>query len=291
MSIQILFRTVCIALCFYFSVVDDGQALAREQAVSGRLIDEIKAHDSGVAIWWTGHNGWLIKSDTLLMSTDLVVAEEEHYLIQEAPVSAEELADELDIVFVTHEHGDHFNGPTCKILAAKPRCLFVMPQSCVAKAHELGIPDSRIMVAKPREPFSVYGVEVEPVRAIHGNPRFAVYWDANLEDCGYLIKTAGKKIFQPGDSVLLEDHFFLKHVDVLFFSPTEHNMQVDRSLILINELEPEVILPQHRNTYKVTPENRFWTTAYPYEVKMRLSKALQERYHVLEIGERIDVEP
>jgi L-ascorbate metabolism protein UlaG (beta-lactamase superfamily) len=193
--------------------------------------------------------------------------------------------------FVTHEHDDHFNAATSKILAEKSKCLFVMPQNCVEKARATGIPDGRIVVARPREPLSIRGLDVDPIRAIHGEAKFSVYWYANLEDCGYLLKTGGKTILQPGDSVLLQDHLFLKHVDVLFFSPTEHNMQVERSVMLINELEPDIILPQHRDTYKVTPGNRFWTTAYPYEVKLRLSQALQKNYHVLDMGQRIDVQP
>jgi hypothetical protein len=93
-----------------------------------------------------------------------------------------------------------------------------------------------------------------------------------------------------GDSVLLEDHLFLGQVDVLFFSPTEHNTYIDPSVILINELEPDYILPQHRATFRVTDANRYWTTGYPHEVKLRLSGQLQEQYHILEMGEKIVIE-
>jgi hypothetical protein len=91
--------------------------------------------------------------------------------------------------------------------------------------------------------------------------------------------------------VLLQDHLLLKHVDVLLFSPTEHNTQIDNSVTLINELEPDYILPQHRDTYPVTNETRFWTHAYTYEVQRRLSKDLQRRYHILAMGGRIDIAP
>jgi L-ascorbate 6-phosphate lactonase len=77
---------------------------------------------------------------------------------------------------------------------------------------------------------------------------------------------------------------------VLFFSPTEHNMHIDPSLILINELEPEYILPQHRDTYRVTPENRYWTSGYPHEVRLRLSRPLQARYHILKQGQKLEIE-
>jgi len=250
-----------------------------------RILDEIRSHRSGIAVWWTGHNGWLIKADDILIGTDLCLEQEERQV--PAPISAAELAGELDISFITHEHGDHFERETSKILAENSDCMFVLPRNCFEIARqEVGIPENRIKVATPKQAFALNGVEVKSLRAIHGNPKFAVFEEANLEDCGYLITLGGKSFLQPGDTVLLEDHLFLKHVDVLFFSPTEHNMYIDRSVILINELEPDFIFPQHRDTFQVTSENRYWTSAYPDEVKLLLSKPLQQRYHILEMGEK-----
>jgi L-ascorbate metabolism protein UlaG (beta-lactamase superfamily) len=266
-----------------------GQEWPREQIPAPRIRDEVQAHDSGPAVWWTGHNGWLIKSAGLLIGTDL--ATEDPARLYRSPIAAEELAPLLDVAFITHKHGDHFNRKTARVLAEKGQCTFVMPANCVEDARRLGIAADRITVASPRKPFELKGMKVTPLRAIHGNPKSAVYFDANLEDCGYLIDLGGRTFLQPGDSVLLEDHLFLKHVDVLFFSPTEHNMHIDPSVILINELDPQYILPQHRDTYRVTPENRFWTSGYPLEVKLRLSKPLQARYHILKQGQKLVIEP
>jgi L-ascorbate metabolism protein UlaG (beta-lactamase superfamily) len=252
------------------------------------LIDEIRAHTKGIAVWWVGHNGWLIKSDEILISTDLPLETKARKAA--SPITAEELATELDISFVTHEHSDHFERETSRILMEKGQCNFVMPASCLEAAKkEIGIPDDRIVVAEPRNEFDIGKVHVEAVRAIHGNKNYAVYYEANLQDCGYVITIGGKRFLQMGDSVLLEDQLFLKDIDVLFFSPTEHNTYIERSVILINTLEPDYIFPQHRDTFKVTPENRFWTNAYPYEVKLRLSKPLQDRYHILEMGKKMEI--
>jgi L-ascorbate metabolism protein UlaG (beta-lactamase superfamily) len=262
---------------------------AQEASPVPRLIDEIKAHTDGLAVWWTGHNGWLIKYDDLLIGTDLSLESKEREI--PAPITASELAGELDVSFISHEHGDHFERETSRILNAEGKCLFVMPENCTEIAvNQLHIPENRIMAAHPRESFQLGAIEVEPLRAIHGNPKFAVFYDANLGDCGYLITIGGKRFLQMGDSVLLEDHLFLGQVDVLFFSPTEHNTYIDPSVILINELEPDYILPQHRATFRVTDANRYWTTGYPHEVKLRLSGQLQEQYHILEMGEKIVIE-
>jgi L-ascorbate metabolism protein UlaG (beta-lactamase superfamily) len=258
-------------------------------ASSRSLIEEIRAHRSGVAVWWLGHNGWLIKSGDTLIGTDLVL--EDSNRMVPPPISAADLATELDISFVTHGHGDHFHRATSKTLFEQGHCTFVIPKSCVDIAHKLEITDARIRVATPREePFEIEGVRIQPIRAIHGNPKFAVYERANLEDSGYVLTIGGKSFLQPGDSVLLEDHLFLKHVDVLFFSPTEHNMHIDRSVILINELEPDYILPQHRDTYIQTQQNHYWTHGYAREVSTYLAKPLRERYRILKPGERLLIE-
>ena len=247
-----------------------------------RMIDEIRTHKDGIGLWWAGHNSWIIKSGDMVVSTDLYLENDSR--ISPAPITPEEIATEIDISFVTHAHGDHFNESTTKILLEKSSCIFVMPESCLPVARKLKIPDSRIVVAKPRESFEVKGVKVDAVRAIHGNANFAIYYEANLLDCGYVIHIGGKSFLQPGDSYLLEDHLFLKNINVLFFSPTEHNMYIDRSLILINTLNPDYAFPQHHSTIAVDEGNRFWAKGYPDEVKIRLSQALKEKYHIPQIG-------
>ena len=262
--------------------------LSAQPADSTRLIDEIHNYHGGTAVWWTGHNGWLIKSGDLLVGTDLVL--EYQGRIDPSPVSALELAEDLDISFITHGHGDHFGRETTRILIKHSKCLFVIPESTLDIAHELGIPEERLIVARPREAFEVMGIRVEPIRAIHGNANFAVYYEANLLDCGYLITINGRRFFQPGDSVLLEDHLFLESVDVHFVSPTEHNTYIEPSVILINAISADYILPQHHGTMRYDERDRFWAKGYPAEVKLRLSRPLQDRFFILDPGERLDIE-
>jgi hypothetical protein len=132
-------------------------------------------------------------------------------------------------------------------------------------------------------------IEIETIRAIDGNAYFAIYYEAYLLDCCYLININVTTFLHPGDSYLLEDHLFLKHVDVLFFSPTEHNMYIDRSVILINALNPDFIFPQHHSTIVVDEKSHFWAKGYPDEVKIRLSQDLKDRYHILHEGDKVKI--
>ena len=144
------------------------QPLDRHRSRSGpgsrsphpRIHDGLKAHDSGLAVWWAGHNGWLIKSDGLLIGIDL--ATEDEARLYRSPITAEELAPLLDIAFITHKHGDHFNrntvcgpgreGPLHLRLAGHLR------RGRPPTRHSGG----RIIVATPRKPFELKGVMVSP---------------------------------------------------------------------------------------------------------------------------------
>ena len=259
------------------------------------MLDDLRSHTAGLGLWWTGNAGWLIKADDVLIATDLDL--EPAGKIHAPPITPAKLAGELGAVLITHQHGDHCNLPTLRTLARESRCVFVLPRTCLGPVAELDLPADRIVVAEPHRPFDLLGVRVEPIHAIHGDRDFTVltHEEGFLEglryNCGYVLTIQGKRFLQPGDSLLTEEHLGLANVDVLFVSPTVHNMYVDRSLLLVNRLEPEHIFPQHFGTYRENPDNRFWTKGYPDELAERLSGTLRRRFHQLRQGERFLIEP
>ena len=268
-------------------------ALTLLATVDASVLDEIRAHKSGLAVWWVGNAGWLIKADTLLVGIDLDLSTSGK--IAPPVISADELAGEIDVAFVSHHHGDHCNVPTITAIARRERGTLVLPRPCLEIVRKLGISSDRLVVPEPLKPIDIKSVRVEPIHAIHGNQDFTVltrepdFIDKIRFNCGYVISLLGKRFLHPGDSVLTEEHLTLKNIDVLFVSPTVHNMYIDRSMILINRLQPAFIFPQHFGTYQQTEENAFWTRGYPDELKLRLSSDLQRRYHKLRQGEMFPI--
>lgn len=257
------------------------------------VLSQIRAHNHGIAVWWMGNAGWLIKSDSMLIGTDLTLDNDEK--IQPPPVTPEEIAPDLDVVFVTHHHSDHCNPETLRVLAAHGKCIFVLPQPCLKELSGLHIPPERLIVPEPLHPFTVKTIRVEPIHAIHGNQEFTVltrepdFIEKIAHNCGYVFGIGGKRFLEPGDSVLTEEHLSLKNIDVLFVSPTVHNMYIDRSNILINHLQPAYIFPQHFGTYKEIEEELFWRRGYPDELKLRLTPEQQRHYHKLSQGQIFEI--
>lgn len=260
------------------------------QATQGSTptIDAVRAHREGLAVWWTGNAGWLVKAGDRLIGIDLDLSLPQK--VQPPPLTAETLAADLDVAFVSHHHGDHCNTATLRALARGTRTSFVLPPACLKRAN-LDVAPDRIVVPSPGQAFEIMGVKVEPIHAIHGNQEFTVltreadFVESIRTSCGYVVTMGGRRFLHPGDSVLTEEHLALKSIDVLFVSPTVHNMYVDRSMILINRLQPAYIFPQHFGTFRETDANRFWTRGYPDELGLRLSADLQRRYHKLNQGD------
>ncbi|MGC9350069.1 MAG: MBL fold metallo-hydrolase [Anaerolineae bacterium] len=247
------------------------------------ILEELTSAAGDISLCWLGNLSWLIHTQGRLIAFDLDL---DHDLrLQPPPISTEELAPVLDVLFITHEHGDHFNAATGRILVERSDCLFVVPASCKAKAQEIGVPPARRHIARPRHPFDLPDLYVKPIRALHGDRHQAVYRHANLDDCGYVLTVTGKRLLQPGDSVLLQDHLELQDIDILFVSPTDHNMHIKPAATLIQALQPTDIFPQHFGTYEQTEENSYWTRGYPDELRAALPPAMQARYHKLRQGE------
>ena len=67
-----------------------------------RMIDEIRAHKEGTALWWAGHNSWIIKSGDIVVSTDLYL--ENGSRMAPPPITPEEIAGKVLAHKGIHRH-------------------------------------------------------------------------------------------------------------------------------------------------------------------------------------------
>ena len=226
---------------------------------------------------WMGNAGWVINLYGLIFCTDLDLHSPDRVPLPKN-VDIVEMARHIQFAFVTHEHGDHFNRDTCRMLAEHSPCRFVIPKNCAQEAADIGLPENRVAVATPGMDYGLPGLNVRALRAVHGHMGGSVYSGASPLDCGYIFERQGFRVYQPGDTLLLEEHFDLRGIDLAFVSPTEHNMHVDGAARFLSALAPRHIVPQHYDSYIVTDENAFWTRGYVDELYEQLPPELQARF-------------
>ena len=246
------------------------------------LLEKMASCKNGINLVWLGNLGWLLCSNGLFFAFDLDL--DLDLRLSEPAIPVEDIASVLKILFITHEHDDHFNRKTAKALVASSECHFVLPATCVQKAKEIGISAERMLVARPGTLFTHLGVTVEPMHALHGHLFGSVYNHANFDDCGYALTVEDLRLLQPGDTVLLQEHLEANHVDVLFVSLTEHNTNIEQSRRLIQAVTPRYIFPQHFGTYRQTAGNTYWTRGYAEELYASLTPTMQSRFHTLAQG-------
>jgi L-ascorbate 6-phosphate lactonase len=260
-----------------------------------QISGDVRAHSDGTALWWLGNAGWAIKSDGVTLLVDPVIeladsadptrSEIGLGLVHALPMRASEFeANDVDLCLVTHAHGDHLAPRTIPALAAHTRCRFVTPLSCMREMGRLGIPAERIIAAQHGRAIQHKHLTIEPLKALHGHERGAVYAGANFEDCGYLIHDGRWTILHPGDSVLLQEHLELRPPDVYLVSISEHNTWVQNSALLANLWRPRYVLPMHYDTYV---EPLFWTRGDPQAVRAALDEGMRAHFVVLEQGQKL----
>jgi L-ascorbate metabolism protein UlaG (beta-lactamase superfamily) len=132
------------------------------------VLEQIRAHRSGLAIWWVGNAGWLIKADNVLIGIDLDLSTTGK--VAPPVITADELAGEIDVAFASHHHGDHCNVPTITALAKGERTTLVLPKPCLDRVRDIG--KDRLIMPEPGKPFDIKTIRVEPIHAIHGNQEF-----------------------------------------------------------------------------------------------------------------------
>lgn len=251
-------------------------------------LNEFYNKKNGLSLCWFGNDGFVLNSNGTFFSFDLYFTDRER--ITPFSFDTDFLKQNLSHFFITHEHEDHFNSETVSDFLKNGKCVFVVPKSCEEKARALKIPEERLLIVKPKDEFSFGEISVRCVRAIHGHIGQSVYSGASTLDCGYIVNVGGVKLYQPGDTLLLEEHYEMGGTDVLFVSPTEHNTKVVQSKQLIEMLKPKFIFPQHHSTYVEAEDNFFWTHGYVDELYEALSEEDKSKFHKLSQGEPFEIE-
>ena len=178
--------------------------------LSEPLAKVVQSPPAGHELFWLGQAGFLFRSANLSWIVDPYLSDHlaekyrhhefSHERMMPPPIEITELPD-IDFVFCTHHHGDHFDGPTIEWIAAnKPDTRFVFPAGIAAETTRFELPAERIIWAEADEPLTLDSdFDVVPLPAAHED--FAYDEVGHHRFLGYVFHVGPFRIYHSGDTI------------------------------------------------------------------------------------------
>lgn len=143
-----------------------------------------------------------------------------------------------DYIFVTHEHGDHFNQEAIKTLSGE-KTRFITNKRCADMygSGEVMKNGDRMQIADD------FTIEAVPAyNTTEGRTQF----HPQGRDNGYILTIDGLRIYIAGDTEDIPEMAAIKDIDVAFLPVNQpYTMTVDQCVHAAEVIQPKVLIPYH----------------------------------------------
>ncbi len=162
------------------------------------------------------------------------------------PFKIEEETHDADIIFITHDHYDHFSVEDITKVE-KEDTVYVIPE-CMYNL--LG--GENVVTVRPNEKNIVEGYEVYSI------PSYNVRSSFHPKDkgyVGYVVTIEGKRVYVAGDCDMNEDNSRLNCDIALVPVGGKYTMDCREAAELINRMRPELAIPTHYGDITGSPDD------------------------------------
>ena len=148
---------------------------------------------------------------------------------------------DADIVFITHDHFDHYSEEDIdKVI--NENTTIIIPEELLTKILKKGINKNAIITVEPNEKYVVQGIKFETIPAYNTNKTFH---PKENDWIGYIIMLDGIRYYIAGDTDITEENKKVK-CDVAFVPVGgTYTMDFKEAAQLINEIQPKIAVPTH----------------------------------------------
>ena len=157
------------------------------------------------------------------------------------PFKIDKNYNDADIVFITHDHYDHYSEEDIdKVI--NENTIIIIPEELLTKLLRKGINKNAIITVEPNEKYMVQGIKIETIPAYNTNKTFHPKENGWV---GYIIEIKGVRYYIAGDTDITEENRRVK-CDVAFV-PVGGTYTTDfkEAAQLINEIQPKIAVPIH----------------------------------------------
>ena len=152
------------------------------------------------------------------------------------PFKIEEETHDADVIFITHDHFDHFSVEDITKVE-KEDTVYVIPE-CMYNL--LG--GENVVTMNPGDKGIVEGMDVMAIPSYNPNKTFHPKEKGYV---GYLVKIGGKIVYVAGDCDMNEDNRKVK-CDIAFVpAGGKYTMDYKEAAELVNLIRPELAIPTH----------------------------------------------
>ena len=157
------------------------------------------------------------------------------------PFKIEENYNDADVIFITHDHYDHYSEEDIDKVV-KEDTIIVVPEDLKTKLLKKGWKEENIITVRPNEIYTVKNIEFKTIPAYNVNKQFHPKENAWV---GYLLEIEGVTYYIAGDTDITEENKKVK-CDVAFVPVGgTYTMDYTEASELINEIKPKVAVPTH----------------------------------------------
>ena len=157
------------------------------------------------------------------------------------PYCIEEERHDADVIFITHEHYDHFEPASIeKIL--KDDTTMVIPRSTFNAWSESGLIVTQVVQMDPGDDIDFGGIRIEAIPAYnHLKP----FHPKKKKWLGYVVEMEGRRIYVAGDTDINADVMQVQCDVALLPVGGTYTMTAEEAAKLAIKIQPEVAIPTH----------------------------------------------
>lgn len=176
--------------------------------------------------------------EVLFHSSIRIVREKTIYI---DPFKIQENYNDADLIFITHDHFDHYSEADIDKVR-KENTKIIVPKDLLPKVLNFGFESENITTVEPNKEYTVEDIKFETIPAYNIQKQFHPKKNGWV---GYIIELDGNRYYIAGDTDITEENKKVK-CDVAFV-PVGGTYTIDykEAAELINIIKPKIAVPIH----------------------------------------------
>ena len=169
------------------------------------------------------------------------------------PIMIEEERHDADLIFLTHNHYDHFEPETINRLNRDVMTMVVAPKGMFDQiGKETDVEYNNVVPLEPGDKMQLNGFPIEAVHAYNIGKEFHPKENNWL---GYVLTIGGQRIYICGDMDATPEAKAVKCDIVLVPCGGKYTMDPQEAAAFVNEIKPKCAIPTHYGSIVGTPED------------------------------------